>query len=188
MKPIFNGVGVPPDTRREPSRTAQELIILSERPGKPTKPPSRTLPARTECFSRHERRHRRLELSPKPKDLPDRPVDQRTWKRYQSYLSRVRPVARAEFYKRLMERQGLKTTRAIARVTGEDWSRVAKVLKILELPEPVLEFLRTNDSPEVVKCFTEGRLRELVALKDPRRIWQRFQEMLRELGDESASV
>lgn len=118
-------------------------------------------------------------MSSKPKDLPDGPVDQRTWKQYQSYLSRVRPVARADFYKRLMERQGLKTTRAVARVTGEDHSRIARVLKILELPKPVLEYVRTHDSPEVVGYFTENRLQELVSLKDPRRIWLRFQEMLR---------
>jgi len=108
-------------------------------------------------------------------------VDQRSWKQYQSYLSRIRPVARADFYKRLMERQGLKTVRAVARVTGEDWSRVAKVLKILELPEPVLDYLRTHDSPAVVGFFSETRLRELVALKDPWRIWQRFQEMIQTL-------
>jgi hypothetical protein len=119
-----------------------------------------------------------LELSPKPKDLPEGPVDQRSWKQYQSYLSRVRPVARADFYKRLMEREGLKTTRAVARVTGEDHSRIARVLKILELPKPVLDYLRTHDSPTVIGYFTESRLRGLATLKDPRRIWQRFQEML----------
>jgi hypothetical protein len=80
-----------------------------------------------------------------------------------------------------MERQGLKTTRAVARVTGEDHSRIARVLKILELPEPVLDYLRSHDSPALVGYFTEGRLRELVALKDPRRIWGTFQEMLRTL-------
>lgn len=175
---------VPPDTRREPSGTAREVILQSERPGAPQKLYlRRALPARTECFSRHERRHRRLVLSSKPKDLPDGPVDQRAWKRYQSYLSRVRPVARADFYKRLMERQGLKTVRGVARVTGEDWSRVARVLKILELPEPVLHFLRTHDSPAFVGFFTESRLRDLIALKDPRRIWHRFQEMIQDLGN-----
>lgn len=173
--------GVPSDTRREPSRLAQEVIRQAEQPGKRGSPPSRTLPARTECYTRHERRHRFLELSPKPKDLPEGPVDQRDWRQYQSYLSRVRPVARAEFYRRLMEGRGSKSIRALAKATGDDWSRVARVLKLLELPEPVLEYLRTHDSPEVVEHFTERRLRELLARKDPRRIWTRFQEMIREL-------
>lgn len=161
---------------------AQEVIRQSVQPGKRRSPLSRTLPTRTECYSRHERRHRVLELSPKPKSLPEGTVDQRAWRQYQSYLSRVRPVARAEFYKRLMEREGLKTTRAIARVTGEDHSRIARVLKILELPEPVLQYLRSHDSPAVVGFFTEKKLRELTELGEPRRIWQEFQRMLRELG------
>lgn len=159
------------------------MIRSVDQQGKRRNPPRRTLPARTECYSRHHQRHRVLELSRKPKDLPDGPVDQRSWKQYQSYLSRIRPVARADFYKRLMERQGLKTVRAVAKVTGEDWSRIAKVLKILELPDPVLEYLRTHDSPDVVQCFTEARLRELLSLKDPRSIWNRFRALLEEIGN-----
>jgi hypothetical protein len=84
-----------------------------------------------------------------------------------------------------MEREGLKTTRAVARVTGEDHSRVARVLKILELPEPVLKYLRSHDSPAIVSCFTEKKLRELVALGEPRRIWEEFQRLVRELGEGS---
>lgn len=87
-----------------------------------------------------------------------------------------------------MEREGLKTIRAVARVTGEDHSRVARVLKVLELPEPVLQYLRSHDSPAIVGYFTEKRLRELVALGEPRRIWQEFQRTLRELGEEAAST
>ena len=52
----------------------------------------------------------------------------------------------------------------------------------MELPEPVLEFLRTHDPPDVVRCFTEGRLRELAALRDPRAVWNRFRDLLREIG------
>lgn len=146
---------------------------------------SRTLPTQTKAYFRHDRGHRVLELSPKAKDLPEGPVDQRAWRRYQAYLGRIRPVARADFYKRLMERKGLKTTRAVARVTGEDHSRVARVLKILELPGPVLEYLRSHDSPATVSFFTEKRLRELAALGEPRRIWQEFRQMLQELGPTS---
>jgi hypothetical protein len=61
------------------------------------------------------------------------------------------------------------------------------VLKTLELPEPVLEYLHTHDSPDIVGYFTEGRLRELVALKNPRKIWGRFQEMLQNFGDPGGS-
>ena len=156
------------------------MIRQSDQPGKRGCSFIRTLLARTGCYSRLERRRRVLELSPKPEGLPEGPVDQRAWRQYQSYLSRVRPVARAEFCQRLMESRGLKSIRALAKVTGEDWSRVARVLKLLELPEPVLEYLRTHHSPAIVDRFTERHLRELLELNDPGRIWKRFQEMLRE--------
>ncbi len=176
--------GVPSVTRRETRRAALEAIQHADHPGKLKNLGCRTLPAKTGCYSRHEQRHRVLELSPKPQDLPDGPVDQRSWRQYQAYLGRIRPVARADFYKRLMERQNLKTVRAIARVTGEDWSRVAKVLKILELPAPVLDFLRTHDSIEISGTFTERRLRELLALGNPSKIWNQFRSMLKEISEE----
>lgn len=70
----------------------------------------------------------------------------------------------------------------MAKVTGDDWSRVAKVLKILDLPAPLLDFLRTHDTPEITAAFTERQLRELLALKDPRAMWARFQKILAGLG------
>jgi hypothetical protein len=155
-------VRVPHDTRRETC--------------------SRTLPVQTEAFSRWEDRNKTLELTPKPQELPEGSVDQRSWHQYQAYLSRIRPIARADFYRRLMESRGLKSIRALAGLTGEDWSRIAKVLKLLELPEPILAFLRAHDSPEIAATFTERQLRELLALKDHRRIWNRFQSTLRSLG------
>lgn len=164
------------------------MIRRAEQPEKRGTPLTRTLPARTECYSRHERRRRVLELSSKPKVLPEGPVNQRAWRQYQSYLSRVRPVARADFYKRLMENRGLKSIRALAKLTGEDWSRVARVLKLLDLPEPVLQFLRTHDTPQLSAAFTERQLRELLALKDPRRIWTKFTGTLRSTGVYPASL
>ena len=80
-----------------------------------------------------------------------------------------------------MESRGLKSIRALAKLTGEDWSRVARVLKLLELPKPVLEYLRTHDGPEIASAFTERQVHELLPLKDHRRIWHRFQGMLGEL-------
>lgn len=143
---------------------------------------ARTLPVRTEAFSRWVDRNKTLELTPKPQELPEGSVDQRSWHQYQAYLSRIRPIARADFYRRLMASRGLKSIRALAKLTGEDWSRVARMLKLLELPEPVLEFLRNHDTAEIAATFTERKLRELIALGQPRRIWQEFQRLLRGRG------
>ena len=115
-------------------------------------------------------------------------VDQRAWKQYQAYLSRIQPVTRADFYRRLMDRQGIKSIRALARVTGEDWSRVARILKVLELPSPILEYLRTHDSPALASTFTEMRLRELARVRDSRRTWGRFQTLLAQIGHNGDSL
>jgi len=123
-----------------------------------------------------------MELDPKPDALSGKTVDGRAWKGYQAYLGRIRPWARADFYKRLMERQGCQSVRALARITGEAWSRVARVLKLLELPAPVLEYLRTHDSPDLVNCFTERQLRALLELQDGRRIWERFQQLVAQVS------
>lgn len=37
--------------------------------------------------------------------------------------------------------------------------------------------------PAIVGYFSEKKLRELVTLGEPRRIWQEFQRMLRELRE-----
>ena len=87
-----------------------------------------------------------------------------------------------------MEREGCKSFRALARITGEDWSRVARALKVLELPSPVLDYLRTHDSPQLSGYFSERRLRQLLALKDPKKIWTRFQVMLKRLPPEIATA
>jgi hypothetical protein len=127
-------------------------------------------------------RNKTLELTPKPQELPEGSVDQRSWQQYQAYLSRIRPIARADFYRRVMESRGLKSIRALAKLTGEDWSRVARVIRLLDLPAPLLEYLRAHDTPEIAATFTERQLRELLKLKHHRRIWQEFQRMLRGIG------
>lgn len=87
-----------------------------------------------------------------------------------------------------MEREGCKSLRALARITGEDWSRVARALKVLELPSAVLDYLRTHDSQQLSAYFSERRLRQLLALKDPKKIWSRFQSLLKQLASGAATA
>ena len=83
---------------------------------------------------------------------------------------------------RLLKRQGCKSLRALARMTGEDWSRVARALKVLELPAPVLDYLRRAESPRLTSYFSERRLRQLLTLQDPKKIWTRFERLLKQLS------
>ena len=180
--------GVPSDSRGEPFHAALEYLQAADQVGPASDPVYRTLSVQSPFFTRYEARQAILELGARPDSLRAATVDQRAWKGYQAYLSRIRPVDRADFYERLKEREGCKSLRALARITGEDWSRVARALKVLELPSPVLDYLRTHDSQQLSGYFSERRLRQLLALKDPKKIWTRFQGMLKQLSPETATA
>jgi hypothetical protein len=90
----------------------------------------------------------------------------REWRAYQNLMSAQPAWERAERYRRLMRENGYRSVRALARATGEDHSRLARVLKVLELPEGVLAALREHSANARVRAhFTEKRLREMVAKK-----------------------
>jgi hypothetical protein len=73
------------------------------------------------------------------------------------------PWERARRYRRLLQEQGFRSIRTLARTIGEDHSRVARLLKILELPERVLSTLQTYADHTLIRAyFTEKWLRELV--------------------------
>jgi hypothetical protein len=156
--------------------------------GPASDPVYRTLSLHSAFYTRYEHRQAVLELGDRPQSLDGGTVDRRAWKAYQAYLSRVCPIERAEFYRRLMEQDGCKSVRAVAKTTGEDWSRVARALKVLDLPGPVLGYLKGHRSPRLSSYFSERRLRQLLAIKDPKKIWSRFQGLLKKLSSDAATA
>jgi hypothetical protein len=73
------------------------------------------------------------------------------------------PWERAERYRQMIEESGSQSIRALARAIGGDHSRIARVLKVTELPERVLAALQEHAShPRVRAHFTEKRLRQMV--------------------------
>ncbi len=91
------------------------------------------------------------------------PPQARAWRAYQRRMSEEPPWERAERYRLMIAQQGFRSIRALAKATGEDHSRIAKVLKVLELPQSALEVLRRNsDNARLRARFTERRLRQLV--------------------------
>ena len=64
---------------------------------------------------------------------------------------------------RLKEAHAVNTVRGLSEITGENWSYIAKVLRLLDLPEQIKDFLRNNKSdPSVVKLFNLKRLLDIV--------------------------
>lgn len=95
-----------------------------------------------------------------------RPMHAREWRAYQNLMSDEPPWEPAQRYQRTMRENGYRSIRALARATGEDHSRLARVLKILELPEGVLAALRKHAGNARVRAyFTEKRLRQMVTKK-----------------------
>ena len=91
------------------------------------------------------------------------PCSARDWDAYLNRMSEEPPWERAWRYRLMMSHQGFKSIRALAWALKEDHSRVARVLQILKLPEPVLAALRAHaDHPRVRARFTEKHLRQMV--------------------------
>jgi hypothetical protein len=95
-----------------------------------------------------------------------RPMHARQWRAYQNLMDQEPAWERAERYRQMMRDEGYRSVRALAKATGEDHSRIARVLKVLELPEGVLAALRDHAANARVRThFTEKRLRQMVTKK-----------------------
>ena len=118
-------------------------------------------------FTVYQGRRRTIVTGEAPAGMPaGRPPQERTWRACRNRMSEEPAWERAERYHRLMEEKGCRSIRALARATGEDHSRLARVLKVLELPEAVLAALREHaDDVRVRAHFTEKRLRRMAAGK-----------------------
>jgi predicted transcriptional regulator len=116
-------------------------------------------------FTVYQGRRRTLVTGEAPAGLPaGRPPQERTWRACRNRMNEEPPWEGAECYRRLMEEKGYRSIRALARVVGEDHSRLARVLKVLDLPEAVLVALREHGEDVRIRAhFTEKRLRQMAA-------------------------
>jgi len=92
-------------------------------------------------------------------------INKKALKRHRAYLNRLDhfPLDKAELYLRLKESHGVNSVRDLSKITGEDWSYIAKVLRVLELPDPIKDFLRNNkNNPETVQFFNLSKLLDIV--------------------------
>ena len=110
-------------------------------------------------------------------------IEQKAWKKHQAHLNRLErfPLEKSEYYERLKEAHDIKSVRALAAITAENWSYIARVLKTLALAEPIKDYLRTHkDDSSVVKFFHLRRLLEIVRHGEERFQLGRFREMMEE--------
>lgn len=120
----------------------------------------------------------------RPAELADvDTINMQVMDRRRVFLERLEnfPLKKAEYYRELQTATGVKSIRGLSEITGEDWSYIAKVLRTLELPAPIQEYLKNHQNPETIKSFHLKRLLELVRLGEENVQFVRFQAMIRDL-------
>lgn len=129
-------------------------------------------------------RKQHFEFGYRPEDLAHiDTIEQKTWEKHEAYIRRLErfPLDRAEYYNQMMQTYGLNTVREIANVMGRDWSYIAKTLKVLELPQPIKDFLTKNkNNPAMVKFFHLKKLLEIVYEKEERLQLAKFRQFIEE--------
>ena len=125
---------------------------------------------------------RKFCLGIRPEDLANiDTIDKRVWKRHSYYLNRLAqfPLDKAEYYQRLKEPHAVNTVRGLSQITGEDWSYIAKIFRILTIPELIKDFLQNNKSnPSIVKFFNLRRLLDIVRQGEEQLQLARFGESM----------
>ena len=110
-------------------------------------------------------------------------IEKKALRKHEVHLKRLEqfPLDKAEYYSRLKEVHGV-GIRGLSKITGEDWSYIAKVLRTLELPESVKEFLKNNkNNISVVKCFNLRKLMDIVRQGEQRLQLAKFSELMEEI-------
>ena len=83
-------------------------------------------------------------------------------------------------YQECLGRPGIGTKAEVAEVFGVSRARVTQYMNLLKLPRPILDFLLANaENPEVLRLFTERRLRPLTWIEDPQECLGRFREVVK---------
>jgi hypothetical protein len=126
-------------------------------------------------------------LGNRPKDLDHLiTIEKRSWERHLAHLNRLErfPLDKAEYYIRLKETYGVNSVRGLGKITGEDWSYIAKILRTLELSEPIKDFLRNNkNDPAVLQFFHLRKLLDIVRQGEERLQLSRFRELMQEFEE-----
>jgi hypothetical protein len=124
-------------------------------------------------------------LGSRPEDLDHIiTIEKRTCERHLAHLNRLErfPLDKAEYYLGLKESHGVNSLRGLARITGEDWSYIAKILRTLDLPESIKDFLQSNKSnPVILQFFHLRQLLDIVRQGKERLQLNRFRELMEEL-------
>jgi hypothetical protein len=95
-------------------------------------------------------------------------------------LTHTHPHQRACLWRQEMDRDSGITKAKIAAREGISRARVTQIMNLLELPEEIQRHLQNLTSPPEISCFSERRLRQIVACGDRELQLRRWRELVRE--------
>lgn len=147
----------------------------------------RTFVFKQSFYSIFQQGKKRILSGERPAELADvETIDQKILEKHRVYLSRLEsfPLKKAAYYQQLKESTGIQTVRGLSEITGEDWSYIAKVLKTLELPEGIRDFLLKNPFQQIVKYFHLRRLLEILRAGDEETQFARFRKILSQISSD----
>jgi len=110
-------------------------------------------------------------------------IEQKAWNKHQAHLNRLEqfPLDKAEYYLRMKEVHGVCSIRGLAGMLGEDPSNMVKVLRTLDLPEQIKDFLKSNkNDPATVRFFSLRKLTDIVRKGEERLQLACFREFVKE--------
>lgn len=133
------------------------------------------------------RAKQRFCLGYRPEDLEHiDTITQNALRAHQACLNRLArfPLDKAEYYLRLKEAHGINSVRGLSEVTGEDWSYIARILRTLNLPEPVKDFLKSSkNNPAILSFFHLRKLLDIIRQGEERLQFARFRELMQEFEE-----
>ena len=112
----------------------------------------------------------------------------RTARKQQAFEEQPNIVVEARRYADALSQHPLTTKSQLAGLFGVSRVWIYRMLNVLKLAPPILDFIVARDSPELREVLSERRLRPLTRMKDEAKQMEAFRKLVRESpGGSSAS-
>jgi hypothetical protein len=120
-----------------------------------------------------------LAIGAKPKKWKDlRNVSMQEQQRSGVRLNPQNPIHRASEFAECLARPEVKNQRQVAEIHGVSAMLVSNYLKLLALPQQVIDYLLENDTKEVRQYFSERKLRPIARSIDQEMALNEFQRIV----------
>jgi hypothetical protein len=108
-------------------------------------------------------------------------ITARQWAQYESGLKRGNPILKGLRWLRVFEDESVRTYAQAAEIIGVSRERVYQLTSLVtKLPPRIKDFLAGTKDPDLLRFFTERRLRPLTMLSDAEVQMAQFGELLAE--------